>query len=397
MSIDARGKINPAAFVVAATALAAIGLVVLASASAGIDRPIIGFPLWDSPLIRQGAFLAVGMLVLLVTAYVGPFVLSSHAWRQRAAWGMFLLVLLALGAAMAPGLTDVHRGSQRWVKLGFAGLSFQPSEFAKPALILCLAAWFSRRGADPRSALRGFAPAAMLVGIVVAIVGKENLGTAGLLGVIGFSMMFVAGCHWMHLAAMIAFGLFGVVVLLMAEEYRLDRLTAYTRMWEERSSLGYQPLQSLVSIASGGWLGAGLGAGVQKYGYLPESRTDFIYSLLCEETGVLGGTVVIGLFLAILWAGGRVMWTAASRFERLLAFGLTAALCAQAAMNVAVVTVVTPTTGVSLPLISAGGSGTVSYCLMFGLLAALASRTRETDSREIGDGSPTLRSAATAS
>jgi cell division protein FtsW len=135
----------------------------------------------------------------------------------------------------------------------------------------------------------------------------------------------------------------------------------------------------LTAIASGGWFGAGLGNGVQKYGYLPESHSDFIFAGICEETGLLGAALVIALFGVLVWLGLKTMWCARTPFERLFAFGITATVGLQAVMNIAVATVVTPTTGISLPFVSAGGSGVVTYCLAIGLLAAIAARSSARD------------------
>jgi cell division protein FtsW len=165
-----------------------------------------------------------------------------------------------------------------------------------------------------------------------------------------------------------------MMALLFSAPYRLERITAYLRFWDEPQGSGYQPLQSLTTVASGGWLGTGLGSGVQKYGYLPESRTDFIFAVICEELGLFGAALVIALFCVMIWLSLRIMLTARSRFERLLAFGLGATIGLQAAMNIAVVAVVTPTTGISLPLVSAGGSGLLAFCLATGVLAAIAAR-----------------------
>ena len=190
-------------------------------------------------------------------------------------------------------------------------------------------------------------------------------------------MLFVAGCRMRHLALLGVLGTCALTALLYSAPYRLDRITAFKSFWADPLGGGYQPLQSLTTIASGGWFGAGLGAGVQKYGYLPECHADFIFAVLCEEMGAFGGAVVIALFCAFVWCGLRAMLMARSRFERLLAFGLTATVGLQAAMNIAVVTVAVPTTGISLPLISAGGSGLLTFCLATGVLAAIAARGSE--------------------
>lgn len=367
-------EVYPGWVIAIALTLMAIGLVIVGSSAANLDRPVIGGELWNSAIGRQLVFSGMGIGAMLATAWVAPTFLSSSGWRQGLAWTFFLMVVLLLVAALVPGLTDSHRGSQRWLKLGVAGLSFQPSELAKPALVAGLAAFFSRIAETERSFWRSFVPSAGIVGIIVLLVGSENLGTAALLGTVGFGIMMVAGSRIWHLGLLSGIGATTLVGLLYAEQYRRDRLLAFTRMWDEELAGGYQPLQSLVTIASGSWWGTGLGAGIQKYGYLPESRTDFIFSALCEETGFLGACVVIGLFATLIWLGIKIAWNAPTQFERLLAFGLTLAMTLQAAMNIAVVTVITPTTGISLPLISAGGSGIMAYGFSIGLLAAIASR-----------------------
>lgn len=369
-------EVRPTWWLILAISLLTIGLVMVASTSASIDTSLFSGKMLSTTFGRQLLFALIGVIVMLLTAGVAPRILDSPLWRIRAAWVLFALVVISLAAVFVPGLTEIHRGSQRWVKLGVAGLSFQPSELAKPATIACLAALFARERIDVRSFWKSFAPAALLLGFVVLLVGKENLGTAALLCAIGFIMFFVSGCRFAHLGLMISLGVLGLVILLFDEPYRLERLKGFQTVWEDPQGKGYQPMQSLITIATGGWLGSGLGAGVQKFGYLPESRTDFIFSALCEETGMLGAVAVMGLFAAVLWLGVRTMFAAPTRFERLLAFGLSAFLVLQAIMNIAVVTVLVPTTGVSLPLISAGGSGTVAYCFSMGLLAAIAARSQ---------------------
>lgn len=365
---------SPGALVLVAVALMAMGLVMVASATAPLDRPLVSAKLWQTPFGRQLLFVSTGLVVMLITAYAAGRLLASPGARHFLPLVFFVLVLLCLVGVFLPGLSDAHRGSQRWLRLGPGGWSFQPSEPAKAALVTFLALVLGRRQADPRSFWKGFLPAALAIGTCAGLVGAENLGTAVLLAAAGTLMLWVAGCRWRHLLPMAAFGAAGLTGLLFAEPYRLARLTAYTQLWSDPLGAGYQPLQSLTSIASGGWFGLGLGAGIQKYGYLPESHTDFVFSVICEETGLVGAGLVIALFCAWLWLGFRTMAAAPSASERLLAFGLTAIVGLQAAMNIAVVTVVTPTTGISLPLVSAGGSGMIGMSLTVGLLAAVAGR-----------------------
>lgn len=373
-AVSTTRTVRPAAVILAAAMLISIGLVMVASATTSLDRPLLSMNAFSGPFGRQAVFAAVGMVIMLATARIAVPILGSQRRRVRASWALLVVALLLLVAAL---VVDPHRGSNRWLRLDAVGLGLgvQPSEIAKIALMAVLASILADRGADPRSFGKAFVPATMAIGLCVGLVGSENFGTAALLALVAGAVLLVAGCRWLHLLLIASLGASGLAGLLLAAPYRLQRLAAHQNMWEDPLGAGYQPVQSLVTIASGGWFGTGLGAGVQKYGYLPESHTDFVYSVICEELGVFGGVLILALFCVFVWLGLRTMLAAATRFERLLAFGLTFLVGTQAAMNVAVVTVLTPTTGVPLPFLSAGGSGMFTTCAMVGLLAAIAART----------------------
>ena len=364
------------AMVIMATALLAIGVVMVTSASAHLDRSYLDVSLWQSVFGRQAIFAVAGFLLMILVVRVGPALLARPVGRRWGALTACGIALIALTATFLPGWSDARHGSQRWVQLSLSGvvLGFQPSELAKIALVVALAWWFGERDTDGRSFKKGLLPAALMIGLFVLLVGKEDFSTSFLLAAVGGLMLLVAGCRLVHLGVLGALGACGLVGLLLMEPYRIQRLIAFLDIWGDARGAGYQPLQSLTTIASGGWLGTGLGAGIQKYGYLPESHSDFIFAQLCEETGVLGGMVVVALFCAIVYLGLRAMWSARTLFERQVAFGLTACLGLQAVLNIAVVTVMAPTTGIPLPLVSAGGSGVLTCSLAIGLLAAIARR-----------------------
>jgi cell division protein FtsW len=382
VGIDHANPVRPAAVILIPAMLMVVGLVMVGSATASLDRPLLAPRIWTTPFGRQAIFMLIGLAIMLLTARVGIPLLASPSVRARFPQVLFVLALALLAAALVPGLADPHRGSHRWLHLGRLGIGvgFQPSELAKLALVAFLASLFGERSVDPRSFGRAFLPATLAIGVCVGLVGKENFGTAVLLACAAGAILFVAGCRRHHLLLIVSLGAAGLTVLLFAAPYRLARITAYRDFWGDPQGDGYQPLQSLVTIASGGWWGTGLGSSVQKYGYLPESHTDFVFAVLCEELGVFGGALVILLFCAFVWLGIRTMLVARTRFERLLAFGLTFLVALQAAMNIAVVTVMTPTTGVPLPMLSAGGSGMFTVCAAVGLLAAVAHRTSLPDS-----------------
>lgn len=367
--------------VILATALLAIGVVMVTSASARLDQSYLDVSLWQSVFGRQAIFAVVGFLLMILVACWGQPLLAAPAGRK---WGTFAVCAIAsitLAATFLPGWSIARHGSQRWIQLSLSGvaLGFQPSELAKIALIFVLAWWFGERASAARSFKQGLLPAVAVIGLVVLLVGKEDFSTSFLLAAVGGLMLLVAGCRIAHLGALSCIGACGLVGLLVAAPYRIERLVAFLDIWGDARGAGYQPLQSLTTIASGGWFGTGLGAGIQKYGYLPESHSDFIFAQLCEEAGVVGGMLVVALFCTFVYLGLRTMWSARTQFERQIAFGLTVCLGLQAVLNIAVVTVIAPTTGIPLPLVSAGGSGVLTYCLAIGILASIAGRAAKTD------------------
>lgn len=178
-----------------------------------------------------------------------------------------------------------------------------------------------------------------------------------------------------HLLAAAVPALAGLGFLLWLKPYRLQRLMGFLTVWEDRQGAGYHAFQSMLAIASGGWTGRGLGCSVQKYGYLPEARTDFVFAVLCEELGIIGGACVILLFAALVWQTIRIVRRAPDEFGRLIALGAGFTIGVQAAINIGVVTVFLPTKGISLPFVSAGGSSTVFLGFLAGLLASVGRRT----------------------
>lgn len=365
----------PAASCVAATALMALGLIMVASTSfASLGEQPQDF--LRTPFGRQCVFVGFGLTAMAIAAIAARTVFSSEVRSIRCSWFAFAVVAAALSIMLIPGVTEARRGSYRWLSLTVFGLPLgvQPSEFAKLAMVGGLCAVLGRKGADPRSLRGSFLPSTAIIAVTVGLVGKEDFGTCALLSAVGGVLLFIAGCRYRYLVAVAAVGLIGLIGLVLAEPYRLDRITAFRDIWADPRGGGYQPVQSLTAIATGGWFGTGLGSGIQKYGYLPESHTDFIFAMICEEMGVLGGLLVLGLFGVFVFLGWRAAMHARTEFERLLAAGITVTVGLQVAMNVAVVTVLTPTTGISLPFVSAGGSGVVVFSIATGLLVAIESR-----------------------
>lgn len=379
-----RGRTDAAILIGLTASLMMIGLLMTYSASATLAPPDTSRPFWQSPTARQFAFLAGGFVVLLITSYV-PY----RIWQWRPQRGLlqpsvllFLLALAVLGLVFVPGIGVERNGARRWIQIGPSslGLGFQPSELAKLAMVILLAAWFAcRRNDKPvaRGFFSGIVPACGIIGIAAGAVGIEDFGTAALMAMIGGMLLFVAGARLIYLVMLAVPAAGALWYLLASKPYRMDRLTNFLRIWDDPLGKGYHQVQSLCTLASGGWYGRGLGQGIQKYGYLPEARTDSIFAVLYEEGGMPGAVLVIGLFLALLWQGYRVMRHCDDPFGRLLAVGVTLTLCFQAAMNIAVVTVSVPTKGIALPFVSAGGSGVFFLSAMVGLLANVARHRRD--------------------
>jgi cell division protein FtsW len=365
-----------------AGALMALGVAMVYSASVTVEGS--GFSwreLWNSPL-KQSVFAFIGFLVMLIAAHVDY---RTLAWQQPGqGWKAGMLLLLALALLVAifiPGVGHESLGARRAILIyrGPPTIQFQPAELAKVALVIWLAAFLSRPArpahgnADPpiRHFRRGFIPAALGAGALIALTGIEDYGTAAIMGLVMLALLLVGRARWSHMTLLVLAAGLAAAGLVLIKPHRVDRIRTFLAAAPDPTGAGYQINQALLAIGSGGWLGRGLGAGLQKYGYLPQDNNDFILAIICEELGIVGGIVVVVLFLALLWRGWRIARHAPDAFGRLLALGLTLTICLQAAMNVGVVTNSIPTKGISLPFVSSGGSGVVFLGLAAGLLAAI--------------------------
>ncbi len=374
LRLNSRPTSCSAALTISASALLGIGVVMVFSASAtSLTSPPISENPVASPSFRQALF-AVFSLVALLVVGLCPY----GVWRIRKgaagqpAVGLMVLSVGLLAAVLVFG--EDHHGAKRWLSLGsaLAGLSFQPSEVAKLAVVVFLAAYCAHRRDQMRRFWLGLLPAVLVLVLVVGLVGIEDFGTGVLLMVVGVCMLLAGGARLWQLAMLGLPALGGLGYLLVSQPYRVERILTFLDPYADPQGSGYHPIQSLITIASGGLWGRGLGAGIQKYGYLPEGRSDFIFAVICEELGIIGGTAVIGLFLILLWQGRRAMVMATTELGRLLALGATLVIGCQAAMNIAVVTVSLPTKGIGLPLVSAGGTGVVLMSILTGLLVNVA-------------------------
>lgn len=282
-------------------------------------------------------------------------------------------------AVLVPGIGTSINGARRWIKLG--PVQVQPSELAKWAAVLFTAYWLCRTKTDTTRFFGGFLPAVAAVGALCLLVVIQDFGTAALIVGCVLTMLLAGRVKLWHVAVILVPALLGAYWFIAHKEYRLRRIMAFRDPYASPQGEGYHMIQSLLSFTTGGLTGRGLGNGIQKLGYLPEDTTDFIFAVICEELGLFGAMLVVVLYLGVLFVAWETVRKKRDDFGRLLAFGVASMVGLQAAINIAVATVSVPTKGLSLPLISAGGSGMVITCAALGLLYSV---TRFGRTREVG-------------
>ena len=343
-------------------ALLAIGVLMVYSATRTL-APASGGSLFARHLL----FLPVALVAMAFGATV-PYRWLARPW---AAIGILVVAVALLALVLVFG--DAVNGARRWFSVTVAGMriSFQPSEFAKIAMVLFLAWFLARPSADVRSYRRAFLPAMAAIGVVAALIVKEDFGTAALVAVVAAILCLIAGSRWWHFLTVLPVAALGFYVTVVRVPYRWERLIAFLDPWRYQNGAGWHITQSLMGIGRGGLFGVGLGMGVQK-SYIPECETDFIFAVLAEEMGLVGALLVLGLFGVFIWRAGRVVRDAPDRFGFLLAAGALATIGLQAVMNIGVVTSALPAKGIGLPFISYGGSGLVMMSLAAGLIASVA-------------------------
>ncbi len=343
--------------------LVGIGVVMVYSSSAIKAQEKYGDPLLF--LKKQLLWAVLGLAVMVWAMH--------HDYRafQRYAPALFLASLLLLLLVLIPSVGVKVNGARRWLRI--FGISFQPSELAKPALILVLASFFARKTDRVESFPSGFLPPLLLSGLFIGlIVLQPNLGTGAVLMLSAIALCFVAGVRLTHLgAALFAAGSISYLIV-QAHPYAKARLLGMMDPGGASSRAAYQIHQSFYALGPGGILGRGLGDSIQKLFYLPESHTEFIFAIVGEEIGFVGALLVIFLFAILLWRGTRIALRAPDLFGTYAAMGITFAIVSQAAVNLGVVVGLLPTTGVPLPFISFGGSSLVTTFFSIGVLLSIS-------------------------
>jgi cell division protein FtsW len=339
-------------------ALMGLGLVIVWSASSALAREAHGNAYHF--LVRQVVWAALGLVGMAAVMRLDYRKLRQPAVVYAMVVGTTLLLIVVL--FLRP-VNDTHR----WIRLG--ALSFQPSELAKLSIILFLAYHLERRGERVNEFLPSLFPAFLLLGwFAFLIFIQPDLGTAATLAVIGSVMLFVAGVRLRYFAALAIPGLAVLYQAVMVAAYRRDRIEAFLNPYSDPRGSGYQIIQSLIAVGTGGVTGSGLMEGRQKLFYLPYPYSDFIFAVVGEELGLIGAAAVVAGFVLFLWRGIRAAWRAPDDFGMYLAAGLTLAIVLQAFINLSVVLGLVPAKGIPLPFISAGGTSLVLTLLSLGVV-----------------------------
>ena len=319
-------------------------------------------------VIKQFAFAIIGLILMFVISKIDYRFYKKYYWPIY--FGSWLVLLLVL----VPTLGVSVKGATRWVNLGFT--QFQPSELTKIGMIIFYAGYLADHKAKLTDFWKGFIkPLCFIIPpIAILFLVQNHLSVSLIIIIISITMMVMAGCRIQHFAATGAFGVLGlgtiVGLLQMTGKggFRLDRISTYFNPWADAQGTGYQMVQSLYAIGSGGFFGVGLGESKQKYLYIPEPHNDFIFAILAEELGFLGCFFVIALFAIFIWRGILVAMRAPDVFGSLMAIGITTLIGAQAIINIAVVTASIPTTGMALPFFSYGGTALLILLCNVGIL-----------------------------
>ncbi|MCC5787167.1 MAG: FtsW/RodA/SpoVE family cell cycle protein [Phycisphaerales bacterium] len=285
-----------------------------------------------------------------------------------------LLLLSAVATVYIPGIAAPKNNSHRWIEIPISGsrpISVQPSEIAKWGMVFLLAVVLTRRWAMMGRFFVGALPMLAALGAVVLLVGIEDFGTAALIACVGGVLLLAGGMRIWQAGLLAPIGIGALAYLVIKEPYRVRRLTTFVDPFHDPQGAGYHMIQSMTTIAGGGPFGRGLGNGLQKFGYLPEQTTDFLFAVLCEEMGLAGAALVISLYLGILGASMLILLREKTLVCRLAVIGVAATLGVQAVINIAVVTGWAPTKGIPLPLISAGGTGWLMTSFSLGAIISI--------------------------
>ena len=360
-SVQAEARIDRA-ILAAFILILSLGLIMVASASMASADRALGSPFYY--FNRQLIYIFSGLVLALMAWRV-----SLQTWLML---GPVLLViaLVLLTVILIPGIGHTVNGSTRWLNIGL--INVQVSELIKLVMIIYLAGYLTRHSEKVKTSLKGFLmPVGVVALVALLLLSEPDFGATVVLGIISLGMLLLAGVRLRHFLAMSVIAAAGLITLALTSPYRLARLTSFVDPWKDPFNSGFQLSQSLIAFGRGEWLGVGLGGSVQKLFYLPEAHTDFLFAVLAEELGVLGALFVIALFLFIAWRIFQIAHRAEQRndqFGAYLSYGIGLWMTFQAYVNIGVNMGVLPTKGLTLPLMSYGGSSLIIFCVALGIL-----------------------------
>ncbi|WP_442962159.1 stage V sporulation protein E [Pseudogracilibacillus sp. SE30717A] len=318
---------------------------------------------------RQLLFAGVGVVGMIIVTFI------PYQFWQKYVKVILLICSALLLLVLIPGIGIVRGGAQSWIGIG--AFSIQPSEFMKLGLILYLASYLTLHQKHITSFCRGFFLPITFIFIVFAIIMLQpDFGTGVVLVGTCVLMIFIAGSRITYFVYLAIFGLVGFTLLIISAPYRISRITAYLNPWEDPLGDGFQIIQSLYAIGPGKLMGVGFGNSLQKYFYLPEPQTDFIFAIIGEEFGFIGAMIVMLLFLLLCWRGISVALGAYDSFGRFVAFGIITMITIQVMINVSVVIGLIPVTGITLPFLSYGGSSLTLTLCSVGILLNISRYTK---------------------
>jgi len=353
--------------------LMAIGVMMVYSSSAIFAQERYQDSLYF--LKRNVAFASAGLILMFIATRI------NYQIYYKLTYPLLITTLFLMVLTFVPGLGHRAGGAQRWI--GVAGFTLQPSEIAKWSVIVFMAYSLAKKKEKMKDFKVGFLPAVTIVGFILGcILLQKDLGTAFVIAVVSIIMFFIGGTRISYLAAGFIAAVPALYFLIFSVDYRRKRILAFLDPWEHQRDEGFQIIQSYVAFNSGGLTGAGLGQGKQKLFYLPAAHTDFIFSVLGEELGLIGVFCVILLFMVFMFRGIKIALKAPDLFGTYLAIGITALVTTQALINFGVVMGLLPTKGLPLPFISHGGTALMVMSILVGILLNISSQAQKQPSDE---------------
>ncbi len=347
--------------------LIGLGLIVLSSASTEISRERFGKPYYY--FVHQLIYgVGIGLIMFFVVQRI------PYTFWKKLAVPILAISIIALILIFVPGLGFGYGGAKRWINLGF--FSFQPSEIIKLGFIIYLAAWLEKREIEFKSFTQSTLPFLIIIGLIgILIIAQPDIGTLGVITVIGMVILFLAGARLSHIFVLFLGGLAALFALIKIAPYRMNRFLTFLNPEIDPLGISYQIKQALLAIGSGGLFGLGLGHSRQKYNYLPSPASDSVFAITAEELGFVGATILIILFICLVLRGFRIAKNSPDKFAKLTAVGISSWFAIQAFINIGAITGLIPLTGITLPFISYGASSIIISLIGAGILINISKYT----------------------